>query len=206
LGGQSLECSTDQQAGHHVDRGRQPPQAFRGGVAPSDQEPPPPLGELSNHTIHDCAGQGTAGARGELELGGRGLFEGEGQADGNTEAVARPHWQRHPPDAPHKVEPAQRALFLARRARPVAVAVHAFDRRPGFLLGGVVAFDHNGSLRQNPLGSEADEPRPELPARLVEGTAPEDIQAREMLDGGGSREPQLGGDRVALSGQGPATS
>jgi Transposase DNA-binding len=56
------------------------------------------------------------------------------------------------------------------------------------------------------LLANTDDPGPELPARVVQPPALKDIEAREVLDAGRPCEPQIGGDGVALGGQGPPTS
>ena len=186
-----------------MDRGGPPAPAFLSGVPAIGEHPHLARGQWGGHTVHDCSGPGTARATGALELAGGGRFEVEGQTERDTQAVPGPQGQGDPQDAPHKVEPAQRALFLARRARTVAIAVAPCAMGPGFVLGRGGAFDHTGVRGGHPLGRQAEDPRPELPARRVEGPAEKDIQAPEGLDGRGAREPQLGGEGVARAGQGP---
>ena len=55
-----------------------------------------------------------------------------------------------------------------------------------------------GVARETRRGGVLNDPRPPLQASLVEGATRKDIEAREVLDGGSAREPQIGGDRVAL--------
>ena len=117
---------------------------------------------------------------------------------GTLTLLAGPARQRHPHDAPHKVEPPQRAIFLARRARAVAVVAHPFDLAPRLFLGRVVDDEHNRGFGGHPLRRAADDPRPQLPARLVERPAQKHIKAREVLDRRRPGEPQIGRDRLAL--------
>ena len=119
--------------------------------------------------------------------------------------MSGPQRQGDTHDPPHEVQAPERAIFLAGRASPVAIAGYPFDVSPRFFLGRVVDLDHKGVLVGDPLGRAADDPRPQLPAGLVEGHAQEHIKAGEVLNGCSPRQPQIGSDGVTLVGQGPAT-
>jgi hypothetical protein len=73
----------------------------------------------------------------------------------------------------------------------------------GFFLGHIVEDDLKDLVFGNQLGCQADDGPPEVPALLVEGSTQEPIEAGKVLEGGGSGEPQIGGDGVAILGQGP---
>ena len=112
--------------------------------------------------------------------------------------MAWPVRQEDPHYSSDKVEPPERPIFLARRARTVALPGHALDVCPHLFLGRVVHLRDNGGRQRNPAGGVLNDPHPHVPASLVEGATQKDIEEREGLDGGSAREPQTGGDRVAL--------
>ena len=68
----------------------------------------------------------------------------------------------------------------------------------------VVTRDDHGGLGRDQRRGVANDAGPDTPACLVEGAPQEDIEAGEMLQGGGTRQPQLGGDGVLSRGQRPA--
>ena len=76
---------------------------------------------------------------------------------------------------------------------------------PAFFLGESSPSITRGSALGTPWAARREDPRPELPARLVAGPAAKDLQARAGLDGRGAREPQRGGEGVARASHGPPT-
>ena len=110
-----------------------------------------------------------------------------------------PPGQGDPHDPPDKVESTERPIFLAGRAGSVAVVRHPFDLAPRFLLGRVIDYEHDTGLRRHPGGRLVDNPCPQVPPRLVQGPAQEDIETGEVFDARRPRQPQIGRDGLTFS-------
>src|SRR5918994_3280214 len=202
--GQAIELAGDQEPRDHLDGSWQVAQEFFGRIAAIRQHPNRPLGDLGGDKLQHGAGQRTAGTVGLMVPAGLLLFQIELQANGDGHAVAGPPRERNAHDAQHKVQPPQGAIFLAGRARPVAIAGPALDVPAGFFLRAVVKLEHDRGIRRDQLSGMANDAGPHAPARVVEGAPQEDIEPGEMLEGGRPRQPQIGGDRVLLGSQRPA--
>jgi hypothetical protein len=93
--------------------------------------------------------------------------------------------------------------FLAGGTSAITVTGQALDMGTGFFPVHIVEDDLKDLIFGNQPGCQADDGPPEVPALLVERSTQEPIEAGKVLEGGGPGEPPIGGDGVAIPGQGP---
>src|SRR5262245_13268173 len=75
---------------------------------------------------------------------------------------------------------------------------HALDLPARLFLGRVIDKHHNRRALRDPPRRTANDPRPQLPPRLVQCSAEKCVIAREVLHARGPGQPEIGGDRLAL--------
>src|SRR5262245_65599520 len=121
---------------------------------------------------------------GDVQLSRLLRFEVERQADGNTHMLPRPPGHGHPHLAPDKIEPAQRAIFLAGRARAVAVMAHALDLTACLFLGRVIDRHFDRCALGHPPRRLATDPSPQLTPRLVQRATQTSVITRAVLYSG----------------------
>jgi hypothetical protein len=202
--GQGIELAGEQESRDHLDRLWKVAQEFFGGIAAVPERTDPPPRQLGGHNVHHGAGQRTPGAIRLVVPAGLLLFQLEFQTHRDGHEVPGPQPQGDAHDAERKVQAPQGPIFLARGAGSVAIAGHAFDLLASLFLGGVVKLDDDRVLGRDELGGVPNDAGPYPPARVVEGAPQEDIEPGERLQGGSTRQLQIGGDGVLSRGQRPA--
>src|SRR2546430_8860014 len=79
----------------------------------------------------------------------------------------------------------------------------ALDMPTGLFHGGIIKADFNDGLCGHECGATADDSCPERITALVQGPAYKGIIAREMFDLGRAAAPEIGGNGLSASGNGP---